>query len=135
MEIARRPRTPGESVKKREARVEEIYETFARIQLKPNSITDFAWGHPHRRWSSFLATSALDELLRSRARVYLAHGARDSVVPVAAFELVRAELIRHGRDVTAQRFEDADHSLGTEGGAQTTKIRATLTHIASWFRS
>jgi pimeloyl-ACP methyl ester carboxylesterase len=52
---------------------EEIYAIFQRIQADPHSIEKFAWGHPFRRWSSFLSTSTLDELLKSRTSVFMAH--------------------------------------------------------------
>jgi len=110
-EEARNLVSQGESIEERDRRVREVYETFAEIQADPDSILRFAWEHPFRRWSSFLATSTLDELLRSQAQVYIAHGSDDRTIPIAAFEVLRAELIRHGRKITAERFEGADHSF------------------------
>lgn len=130
---ARAQRSPDEAPEKAEERVNDIYETFKRIVADPESITKFAWGHPYRRWSSFLATSTLDELLRSKARVYLAHASRDSVVPVAAFEVLRAELVRHRRDVTAELCEGADHGFRMGGRRATEPMAELLARVVDWF--
>ena len=112
---------------------DDVYSEFAKIMAHPDSVQEFAWGHPYRRWSSFLSTSTLDELLRSRARIYLAHGAEDDVVPVAAFDVLRAELIRHARDVTTERIEQAGHGLRRRGQAQTAGMRAVFGRVVEWF--
>jgi pimeloyl-ACP methyl ester carboxylesterase len=124
---------PSESFAAREARVEEVYQEFANIQDDPDSTTKFAWGHPYRRWSSFLATSTLDELLRSSASVYLAYGANDPVIPRASFEMLRAELIRNGRIPRAQVVENADHGLRIEGHGATDTMTGIMTDVLRWF--
>jgi pimeloyl-ACP methyl ester carboxylesterase len=98
---------PGDAAR----RIQAVYEGWAKVQADPASITEFWMGHPNRRWSSFLKSSVTGELLRSRARVYLAHGLRDTIIPVASHDAAVAELRAHGRDVTAERVEDADHGF------------------------
>ena len=117
----------------REARVEDVYREFAKIQANPDSATTFAWGHPYRRWSSFLATSTLDELVRSSAAIYLAHGAKDPVIPRASFELLRAELVRHNRVPKIYLSEHAAHGLRVEGQGEAETITLLLEDVIGWF--
>lgn len=81
------------------------------ISRNPDSATDFAWGHPFKRWSSFFRVDPGEELLRSKARVYIAFGTADKAVPALSQELMVAKLLAAGRDVTVRRVPDADHSL------------------------
>jgi pimeloyl-ACP methyl ester carboxylesterase len=95
--------------------VADVEKQTAAIGADPNSITKFAWGHPYRRWSSFFAVDPGDELVRSRARVYLAFGTADASTPPLSQEVAVAKLLAAGRDVTVRRVPDADHSLIAPG--------------------
>src|SRR5262249_5784434 len=88
-------------------------ERLRDIHRHPNSCSRFAWGHPYRRWSSFLTTSVMEEAIRSRAKFRLVHGVSDVVVPVMAPKMLRAELLRRGRDVTLDLHAGAGHGLAT----------------------
>ena len=72
---------------------------------RPNSLVWPSWP---------LAPGLTAELLRSTARVYLAHGTNDAATPVTAFDLARAELAVRNRDVTTERLQGADHGFRTE---------------------
>jgi pimeloyl-ACP methyl ester carboxylesterase len=98
-------------------RTTTIRDQLQDVQRRPGSVKRFAWGHPYRRWSSFLGTSVLDELLRSSAKVRIVHGMRDSVVPVSAAKMLYAELLRRGRHVVVDFRVAAAHNLAskTEG--------------------
>ncbi len=98
---------PGDA----ERRVQEIYDEWARISKDPESITKFWLGHPYRRWSSFLTHSVTEELLRSKAKIYLAQGTLDTSVSVRTYDVLLAELQARGRDVMAERLEGADHGF------------------------
>ena len=86
-------------------------QRMAAIRADPTSATKFAWGHPYRRWTSFFAVEPGDELVRSRARVYLAFGTADTSTPPLSQEIAVAKLLAAGRDVTVRRVPNADHSL------------------------
>ncbi len=105
--LARPNDQPGDAA----ARMQSIYDGWAAVQKEPESTTKFWLGHPYRRWSSFLKTSTLAELSRSKAKVFLAQGARDTSVPPAGHDMLYAELLAAGRDVTAERIDDADHGF------------------------
>ena len=133
LEAARTSLDPDDPPDEAEARTQQIFDTVREIQADPNSTSKFAWGHPYRRWSSFLTTSTLDEVLASRAKIYLAHGSLDAVVPVTAFEILRAELVTRGRTVTAERVEGADHSFTLKGKEPVKFITGLFIRIIDWF--
>jgi pimeloyl-ACP methyl ester carboxylesterase len=109
---------------------ERVYREFAAVQADPLSVEKFWRGHPHRRWSTFMRSSTLEELLKSKAKVFIAHGTKDTAVPVAAFDILKAELIARGRAPQSLRVEGADH--GFNGGPWP---RADLPPISNVFRA
>lgn len=132
-ELARRGRL-GDPAKDAETRVRQVYEGWAQIRADPDSVTRFLWGHPHRRWSSFLKSSVTEELLRSQARVYLAQGTEDASSPLAAFDVLYAELLTRGRDVTGERIEGADHGFRPKGASgPPAEMKALLGRVVDWF--
>ena len=87
-------------------------------------------------WPSWpLAPGLTAGLLRSTARVYLAHGTNDAATPVTAFALARAELAVRDRDVTAERLEGADHGFRTESMPKGSPdgLRAVFGRVLTWF--
>jgi pimeloyl-ACP methyl ester carboxylesterase len=118
-----------------ERRVRDVYYEWANIQKDPDSISKFWLGHPYRRWSSFLKQSVTEELLRTKARIYLAQGTSDTSVSVMAHDVLVAELQARGRDVTAERIEGADHGFHTQempiGSPE--GMRALFGRVLGWF--
>ena len=93
----------------------EIAAMVARIRATPDSATDLVFGHPHRRWSSFLAADPLADLLASGARVFLAQGDADANWPVAAHDALARGLRAAARPFAALRLAGADHGLTGPG--------------------
>jgi pimeloyl-ACP methyl ester carboxylesterase len=130
-----RPR-PGDKPGDAQRRTQAVYDEWARIQKDPESISRFWLGHPYRRWSSFLKHSVTEELLRTKARIYVAAGTRDGVIPVAGHDVLVAELRVRGRDVTAERVEGADHGFQTEDMPKKgppAGMQALLGRVLEWF--
>lgn len=113
-----------------EQRVAYVLEQWRQIRADPDSAAKLFFGHPYRRWSSFLATSTLDQLAAAKARVYAAQGALDAAVAPESFELLRAGLLARGRDATCELVPDADHSFAVPDGDG---WRAVLTRVVGWF--
>jgi pimeloyl-ACP methyl ester carboxylesterase len=113
--------------------IAEVERQAAAIRAAPDSATDFAWGHPYRRWSSFFRADPGEALLRSRARVYLAFGTADGSVPPLSQELLGARLAAAGRDVTIRRVPDAGHSLAEPGASDFSGIDAEHRRALDWF--
>lgn len=125
-ELARRRAPDGQG----DAAARAVYAEWAKVLTKPDSIDDFWLGHPHRRWSTFLKSSVIDELKRSKAKVYLAHGTADESDSIIGFDVMRAELLANGRDVTAERVEGGDHGFGVKGQSLLAKV---FGNVVEWF--
>ncbi|MBZ2209342.1 alpha/beta hydrolase family protein [Massilia soli] len=109
-------------------------ESTARdISADPHSSTRFAWGHPHKRWTSFFRVDPGEQLLRSRARIYLALGTSDSAVPALSQEVAVAKLLGAGRDLTVKRVADGDHSLRPGGASTLDTLDAVQRTALDWF--
>jgi pimeloyl-ACP methyl ester carboxylesterase len=115
-----------------DAAVQTMLSEYDAIRLDPEGV-DIVWGHPHRRWTSFLATSTLEELRRSSARIFLAHGTADDTVPIESFDMMCAELHRDGRDITIERIEGADHRLCRPDEMQEVAITRIFERVIDWF--
>src|SRR5262249_15472844 len=123
---------PGDAAR----RVQGVYDEWARIQKDPESISRFWLSHPYRRWSSFLKDSVTEELLRAKARVYVGQGTQDAVIPIAAHDMLVAELRARGREMTAERLEGADHGFRTDDMPQQgppAGMQALLGRVLQWF--
>jgi dipeptidyl aminopeptidase/acylaminoacyl peptidase len=120
-----------------ERRVQEVYEEWAKVQKDPESISKFWMGHPYRRWTSFLKHNVAEELLRTKARVYLAQGTSDTAVSLKAHDVLVAELQARGRDVTAERLKGADHGFRTPEMPKGSPagMQARFRNVLAWFRS
>lgn len=128
--LARKRAPKGEE----KAAVDKVYADWAKILAKPESIEDFWMSHPYRRWSTFLKDSVLAELLRSKAQIYLTHGSADEADAVEGFDAMYAELLAHGRKVTAERLEGAGHGFsiaGPKGDGE--GMKKVLTNVVEWY--
>jgi dipeptidyl aminopeptidase/acylaminoacyl peptidase len=104
------------------------------IQADPTSTEKFAWGHPYRRWSSFLATSTQEELLKSRAKIFMAAGTEDASVPINSFDTGVAKLRSRGREVEAVRLEGADHGFRKPTDKSPIEgFEMVFSRIADWY--
>jgi pimeloyl-ACP methyl ester carboxylesterase len=107
----------GASPEAIEASVAALEADYARIFASPEDDEKLFMGHAYRRWASFFRQQPADNLARTKAKLFLAHGVRDQSVPIESFDYLTTELMRRGRtDVTIRRFTDRDHSLMKPGG-------------------
>lgn len=121
---------PGDALKRRDA----MYAGWAQVLEKPDSIEDFWLGHPYRRWSSFLATSTTEELLKSNAKVLAAQGTLDKAEHVTGHDYMIATLRSRGREVKEERLEGVGHGYSKEEEPQDqTARRELLARIFDWF--
>jgi uncharacterized protein (TIGR03067 family) len=125
-------RSPGDA----QGRAQAVRDGWARVLADPDRADKFWLGHPHRRWSSFLKSSTVEGLLASRAPVFAAHGTLDRSVPVASFEMLRAELICRGRDLVALRLEGLDHRFRKPDDApgDVSGLRDVFGRVVAWFQ-
>lgn len=111
----------------------DIDRTIAAIQADPTSSTALAWGHPHKRWTSFFAIDPGELLLKSKARVYIAIGTADESVPAISQELAVAKLLLGRRDVTVRRVVDGTHSLNQRGARNWDALDREQRTALEWF--
>jgi hypothetical protein len=111
----------------------DIDRTIAAIKDDPNSSTNFAWGHPYKRWTSFFAIDPGELLLKSKARIYIAIGTADDSVPAISQELLVAKLVLGRRDVTVRRVADGTHSLNRKGARNWDDLNKELQAALEWF--
>lgn len=111
----------------------DIDRNVAAIQADPTSSTAMAWGHPHKRWTSFFAIDPGELLLKSRARVYIAIGTADDSVPAISQELAAAKLLLARRDVTVRRVIDGTHNLNQRGARDYEALDREQRTALEWF--
>jgi predicted esterase len=114
------------------AALREIDATVDAIRAEPRSTDKFAWGHTYLRWSTFFAQAPGEDLVQSKARVYLASGMKDESVPILSTEVAYARLRALGRDVTFRRVPHAGHGLVPEGGTFN-DLQKEYDAIMAWF--
>ncbi|SDF33490.1 Prolyl oligopeptidase family protein [Massilia sp. PDC64] len=114
------------------AHLRDIDATVDAINANPRSTDKFAWGHTYLRWSSFFAQAPGENLVQSKARVYLASGMRDDSVPILSTEVAYARLRALGRDVTFRRVPRAGHGLMAEGETFA-DVQKEYDTIMAWF--
>jgi pimeloyl-ACP methyl ester carboxylesterase len=112
------------------ARQAYVMEQWRQVLLEPDRADRFFFGHPFRRWSSFLSTSPADELRSINARVFIAQGTADRAVAPEAADMLFATLAARGRDACHSRIAGADHSFALPG---TDGWKDVLTAVRDWF--
>jgi predicted esterase len=111
----------------------EIDSQLRSVRANPSSSTQFAWGHTYKRWSSFLSIDPTQELLKSKARIYIAFGTNDRSTPPLSQEIAVAKLNVAGRDVTVRRVANADHSLMQPNNPNFESLDKELRAALAWF--
>lgn len=111
----------------------DIDRQLQAVNADPSSSTEFAWGHPYKRWASFFRIDPADELLRSRARVYIAFGTDDDATPALSEEIAVAKLKVAQRDLTVRRVPNANHMLMQSARPNMTDLDSELRAATSWF--
>jgi hypothetical protein len=116
--------------------IEALQAQLAEIDADPQNWRKFAWGHSYKRWSSFFRASSVDNLRRSKARIYLVSGMADANVPILSTEVIWSELAPLGRDIRFRRIAGADHALvpaGSDFAHSFPQIEAEFAAIVRWF--
>jgi dienelactone hydrolase len=111
---------------------EKVYSEWKTVLDDPDSTTKWWLGHPHRRWSTFGTASQSDDLLKSKAKIFLAHGTEDQSVSVTAFDVCVATLLAKGRALTMERIEGGDHGLAKPGDKPAEGLKRVFSQLAKW---
>jgi pimeloyl-ACP methyl ester carboxylesterase len=111
-------------------RVEHVVAAWRRIQADPDSADQLFFGHPYRRWSSFLRTSTLEQLLATKARIFATQGAEDAAVALESFEALRAGLLAGGATAVFDLVPGVDHSFARSRGDGWAEV---WQRVVAWF--
>lgn len=93
----------------------------------------FFFGFAYRRWSTFLASSPIEELSKARARIYIAQGTADAAVDPASADTLYAHLVAKNKQVVYDRVEGANHSFRIRDKPKTDGWQELFERIAVWF--
>lgn len=115
------------------ARVQYVLDEWKAIQTDPGSAEKFFFGFAYRRWSSFLATSPIEELSQARAKIYIAQGTVDKAVDPTSADLLYAQLAAKNRQVSYDRVEGANHSFRIKDKPKVDGWQELFERIAKWF--
>jgi erythromycin esterase len=136
IELASHPQPADRSPDDAQGRAQAVRDGWAKVLADPERADKFWLGHPYRRWSSFLKSSTVEGLLATRASVFAAHGTLDRAVPVASFDVLRAELAGRGRDLIALRLEGRDHGFRKPDDApgDVSGLEDVFGRVVAWFQ-
>ena len=115
-------------------RVRQLKTDWEKVLREPDATDKFILGHSHLRWSSFLRSSPIESILKSKAKVFLAQGTNDTKTLPSSADIMYAELIARGRDCTYERIQGADHAFMKPGDKGAGWL-ATNTKAVDWFLS
>jgi hypothetical protein len=117
-----------------ERQVARLLADVADVQSDPDNPDKFFFGHPYRYWSTFWSSSNLEELLRTKARIFIAQGTADkSGRTVAGFDALFTTLLTHGRPVTARLIQGADHGFGNAEQPDRDGWKEIIEAVRDWF--
>lgn len=116
-----------------EARVKYVLDEWQKIQADPLSTEKLFFGFAYRRWSSFLASSPMEELSEARANIYVAQGTEDHAVEPVTSDMLVAQLRARGKRITYNRVEGADHSFNLKGKPEVNGWQEQIGRIVKWF--
>lgn len=111
LELARRGTFFSQHGTTPEEREQYVLNAWKRIQTYPENSDSLFFGHPYKRWSSFLTQSPMELLEHTRAKIYLTQGTQDDVVTLESFHMLCGQLISHNADVTYDLVKGADHNF------------------------
>ncbi len=106
---------------------------WQEIQTDPMSTEKFAWGHPYRRWSTFLATSPIEQFSKTKAKILLVQGTKDTAVWPTTVDIAEAELRAKGKDLTVIRIENGDHGFARAGFTHVDSFKSVFKQMLDWF--
>jgi dipeptidyl aminopeptidase/acylaminoacyl peptidase len=113
--------------------LQKIEDEFRKIFADPASDTKMYNGHAYRRWSSFCSHPPLESLLKTKAKLFLAHGTEDENSSIESFDLLLAEMIRHRKtNVLSRRYPGIGHILLRPGPSKPSED--VFNDILKWAR-
>ena len=89
-------------------------------------------GHSYPYWASFMPGAVVEELVRAKARAFVALGSLETNAH-ADIDLVNGTLLAWGRDITALVIEGANHGFQFPAEPKRDGWREILERVGEWF--
>jgi pimeloyl-ACP methyl ester carboxylesterase len=113
--------------------VSYVLDKWKDIQNDPLSAEKFFFGFAYRRWSTFLASSPIEELSQVRAKIYIAQGTSDKAVDPTSSDALYAQLVAKNKQVIYDRVEGANHSFRIKDQPKVDGWQELFERIEKWF--
>jgi len=114
-------------------RVSYVLDKWKDIQTDPLNAERFFFGFAYRRWSTFLASSPIEELSQVRAKIYIAQGTSDKAVDPTSSDALYAQLVAKNKQVIYDRVEGANHSFRIKDQPKVDGWQELFERIEKWF--
>lgn len=117
-------------------RVAKFMQMWQQVLDDPDSADHDFLGHPHRRWTTFLASSPMEELLKTPAKVLIVQGMADTATWPKSADLLYAHLRSRGRDVTYLRLPGVDHAYSppdVDDAHRYDNFARVMSDVVAWF--
>lgn len=132
IDLARRGEFCGSKPRPKDQCADWLLAQWDEVLKSPDSADLFFLGHPHRRWTTFLATSPAEQLRKSKARVFIGQGTDDHATSTAGADMLYATLRADGRDVTYSRIP-GDHGFSDPAHPQVDGWQEMHNRVVHWF--
>lgn len=116
-----------------EERVKTLLNDWRRVLKRPNATDQFFLGHAHLRWTSFLKSSPISAILKTKCKVFIAQGTADTNSLPASAEVLYSELLARGRKCVYARIEGGNHGFMTPDDTKGEGWRKTHGRAITWF--
>ena len=133
--MRRQDRAEGRPPAFTEGNVAGIETVLRDILAHPDDSATMFQGHSYKRWYGYMAHPPLEAMLRSKAKLFLAHASLDNNASIEGFDLLVVELIRHGRrGVTVRRFAGLGHGFEVPGAdLSSSHLPVVFSEVFRWF--
>ncbi len=88
-----------------------VMDRWQEILRNSENSEQLFFGHPYRRWATFLQTSTIEQLSNTEASIFIAQGEADPVVAVETATMAYAHLLSIGKDADLLIVEGGDHNF------------------------
>jgi pimeloyl-ACP methyl ester carboxylesterase len=116
-----------------EKRLREYWQQWREQMQHPDDPDRLRSGHSFRYWTSFLASSALEELPKTKARVLLAQGSLDGPDAAGDLDVVLATIASKGQDATSALMHGANHAFQFPNAPERDGLAQMQDRVLAWF--
>ncbi len=113
--------------------VDYLVSEWKKVLAEPESTDKLFLGHPYRRWSSFLSTSPMEELSKFKGQIYIGQGLEDTNVEPSSSDVLYAQLLARGKQVTYDRLSGLTHIFSTKDDLKNSGWPIEMKRVLDWF--